>query len=93
LWRLLQQIAKFHLHLIKISNFQIFKFSDTKYMTPDSSSHCVQAGIGVISPTEAGMSGKNAKKMRKALQQLAEEEAAPKRVRVLTPAEVAEGVK
>jgi len=39
------------------------------------------------------MVGKNAKKMRKALKQLAEEEAAPKRVRVLSPSEIAEGAK
>jgi hypothetical protein len=44
-------------------------------------------------PGEAGLVGKNAKKMRKALQQLAEEEAAPKRVRILSPSEITEGAK
>lgn len=40
-----------------------------------------------------GMSGKNAKRMRKAMQQLEQEEAAPKKARTFSPAEIAEGVK
>ena len=40
-----------------------------------------------------GMSGKNAKRMRKAMQQLEEEEAAPKKAKIFSPAEIAEGVK
>ena len=40
-----------------------------------------------------GLTGKNAKKMRKAMEQLTQEENAPKKVRTLSPAEVAEGIK
>ena len=40
-----------------------------------------------------GVSGKNAKRMRKALQQLEQEEAAPKKARIFSPAEMAEGIK
>lgn len=39
------------------------------------------------------MSGKNAKRMRKALQQLEQEETAPKKAKIFSPAEIAEGIK
>lgn len=42
---------------------------------------------------QQGTSGKNAKRMRKAMQQLEQEENAPKKAKTYTSAEIAEGVK